>query len=532
MHAHHGLFTNVVHKTRPRGGFSPRLVSPVGWVMDWTFFRHARTPGSPCIGSKQGSRSNCGSHPHIHPHIESRAACASLCLQRMNAGCTHIVYHQTSSKFPARGGRCYLKMGRKVELKWVSCDEYLNSSVTYVGVRPGVSWLTLPNNATATRPACGKNPKPSATRIYGDKCARVMEASRLDDLEEQHARQRLETAAAGILRAPLPKCGGVAFWHLPKASGSSLECFLGAQPEFACCYRGTCGACKHWPHKPSSDNELAHTMGAGRQAAQCHHRRLIDKTSWDLLVAADRDNTSRNQPSGTFQLPDALLRYAVRRDQKSASATAHATAAATTASLLGKLRIVTAFHGGPDAVAHGMDVGDTTLARFGFLRDRLFAPAGCKLVLLTFLRHPVDVIISAYHYTGQAKKGTSLASFARRHSASLLGTANGMFAPGKDGWYGARLHLLGGVPDATSTVTTRAYASYARRRADAQAAHALEPLLAQFDVVGHSERYDESLLLLIDAAGLQHPAACPSPHEPQQRQQRLQMPRARASGRA
>jgi hypothetical protein len=55
------------------------------------------------------------------------------------------------------------------------------------------------------------------------------------------------------------------------------------------------------------------------------------------------------------------------------------------------------------------------------------------------------------------------------------------------------------------------YDEHVRAQAARFPSATLEPLFSLFDVVGHVERFDASLLLLIDAAGLQAPLACAAP---------------------
>ena len=49
---------------------------------------------------------------------------------------------------------------------------------------------------------------------------------------------------------------------------------------------------------------------------------------------------------------------------------------------------------------------------------------------------------------------------------------------------------------------------YVTRMAAKRPEAGLDTLLSFFDVVGHVERFDETILLLTDAAGLQSPTAC------------------------
>ena len=136
-------------------------------------------------------------------------------------------------------------------------------------------------------------------------------------------------------KVPVP-CGGVVFFHLGKASGSQIECFLSEQPEFACCYRGECGVCH----------------------GGCQHRSLIDTS---------------------FRLPEGLLNNATLRS---------------------KMRFVTSYHSFPIGPTPGMGHDVSALEHFGLLRARA-KPAGCRVLLLTVLRHPASQLVSAWHYSGR-----------------------------------------------------------------------------------------------------------------------------------
>ena len=288
------------------------------------------------------------------------------------------------------------------------------------------------------------------------------------------ASPRPPDAATSLLQTPLPRCGLVAFYHLPKASGSSLECFLGAQPEFACCLRGTCGYCRTW--KKRSPNDWPHW---------CQHRGLIPEQMWKHFERVN--NRSDNKGPATFLLPDDLLRW----DN----------------AMLYRLnfRVTVSFHSGPVNDVPGMHTRASSALRFAFLRDRVFAKRGCTLVLATLLRHPVAQLISAWEYVHGRPNGRaiSLVDFAVQHRGSLLGIWPTLFRH-FDETFGA--HQYG------QTAMASALGTYAARTASAANPSAtLNPLLDLFNVVGHVERFDESLLLLIDAAGLQEPRACARP---------------------
>ena len=270
--------------------------------------------------------------------------------------------------------------------------------------------------------------------------------------------------AAGVVQAPLPSCGGVVFFHLPKTGGSTIECFLGAQTQFGCCYRSTCGYCKSWKGGPGND------------APQCSHRGLLPL------------GRVSKRPGGIFVLPGDLIRALGNVSTSSGDYLA-----------LNSLRFVTALHMGPDAEIPTMTTaGDSSVLHFAFLRDVVWRRS-CRLVLVTMLRHPVAQLLSAWHFRSSHASG-GLATWAGRHNSMPLGMRNYLFRGGSV----RPKHMVGGHFVAK-------YERYAQAAATASVAAAVDPILSLFDVVGHTERFDESLLLMIDAAGLQSALACPSP---------------------
>ena len=191
-------------------------------------------------------------------------------------------------------------------------------------------------------------------------------------------------------------------------------------------------------------------------------------------------------PPNVFMVPDALVRLASERGNANASDLVH------------QLRFTTTLHLGPDQVTPGMHLnsrvprGSGVLAA-AYLRDQLMGQlaggSACRVVLVTLLRHPVDQLVSAWHYT---RRRVPLQVFAKRHSTTLLGVLD---TPGA-------LQLKPGSP-------SNPFTEYVRAKARAQPGSGLDTLLSFFDVVGHTERFEESLLLLTDAAGLQEPLGCP-----------------------
>ena len=282
----------------------------------------------------------------------------------------------------------------------------------------------------------------------------------------------LAHASRALLRTPLPPCGGVVFFHLPKAAGSTLECFLGAQPEFACCYRLTCGLCKHWG-------------GIGRHGSdgQCEHRERLPEWPWGSAWGGSKER-------GHFVLPDDLFRIPPNEANTSG------------VPILQTLRFSTTAHLGPLSVTPGMKTsGKGMMAKFSFLRDAVFPGHGCRLTLVVMLRHPIATLLSAYSY---ARPKERFLVWAQRHAAVPLGVSSHLFLDGVGAMGGPR-SKYGNAFDAHVSGLAARFPSAA-----------LDPLLSLLDVVGHVERFTASLLLLIDAAGLQTPLACSAPRNVQQ----------------
>ena len=129
-----------------------------------------------------------------------------------------------------------------------------------------------------------------------------------------------------LIQHPLPQCGGLVFFHLPKTGGFSLECFLGAQPQHGCCYRSNCGFCRSWRGDPKSGG-----------AAECQHRGLLptglQKSSWKPKPRGGVDTAMSLNSSGYFVLPNDLMALDPSKQ--------------LTHDFLGKLRFVTTQHMGP-----------------------------------------------------------------------------------------------------------------------------------------------------------------------------------------
>lgn len=148
-----------------------------------------------------------------------------------------------------------------------------------------------------------------------------------------------ERPLSSLLRTPLLACGGVVFYHLPKAAGSTIECFLGAQREFACCYRGTCGYCRRW----------------GGADGSCDHRNLLP--SWPH--GSTWGGKGRFENTSTFVVPGDLFRIPngshIDGDD----------------SILRRLRVVVAAHNGPAAIVPGMSLGKgSMLLQWSYWRTR------------------------------------------------------------------------------------------------------------------------------------------------------------------
>ena len=139
---------------------------------------------------------------------------------------------------------------------------------------------------------------------------------------------------------------------------------------------------------------------------------------------------------------------------------------------------------------------NSMLLRWTYLRDVVFRQQHCRLTLATFLRHPVDAALSAYAYLRPRK--TPLVEWARERAASLLGVKTAIFADA--------IGRLGKASDHGA-----AFDAHVLALATRFPAATLDPLLGALDVVGHTERFTESLLLLIDHAGLRKPLACSAP---------------------
>ena len=331
-------------------------------------------------------------------------------------------------------------------------------------------WPPVFHNVTALYEMSAWRPLPVSLPWLGghDRCVSGSAAARRDG-----PAPRRNQIPRALLERSMPRCGGIAFYHLPKTGGSTVECFLGAQRQHACCYRGTCGRCRYW--------------SKARGRPQCQHRDLISPRIWARLSTVS--GLARR-----FLLPDDLFR--VRN---------------LSTVMRNGFRFVASYHLGPVDGVPGMNTAQTSVLRYAYLRDRVFGSLGCRLVVATFLRHPVAQLLSAWRYTrgNPEMSGRDLAQVAMDHREVMLGIDSRLYRTRFNGLFGP---TVGDIPVGTlgRADTGGDFEAYASQQASSMAAHVLEPLLHLFDVVGHLERFDESLLLLIDAAGLQAPYACPA----------------------
>lgn len=383
-----------------------------------------------------------------------------------------------------------------------------------------------------------------------DRCWPRTQKTHAHEQTAQRSKSSSINDEARLLSTPLPQCGGVIYYHLPKASGATIECFLGAQPEFSCCYRANCGLCRSWKARLSEPS-----------SSVCQHRGLLPET-----IPGWREH--RTQPAGqsraghAFVLPDALIKLSSEHASSTSADWWNAS------SVMRSLRFVATHHLGPDRATPGMHLNSRVPAGPGvlpaaFVRDALLGttlPASCRIILVTVLRHPVAQLISAWHYTHRREP---LASFAQRHSSTLLGVvANGLQLkpsllsshprhaafvryvrrmasqrpsagldtllsffdgacvplgvprPGHTGigsWsaYPHTIYIRHTCSRAFTTVSLgRLLARYTSICTEASCVSALFFVLPR-TVVGHVERFDETILLLVDAAGFQAPLACP-----------------------
>lgn len=104
--------------------------------------------------------------------------------------------------------------------------------------------------------------------------------------------------------------------------------------------------------------------------------------------------------------------------------------------------------------------------------------AGCKFGMVTMLRHPAAQLLSAYHYTQDTRK-VALARFAAG------------FTP--DALLGVRSPLRSAAGAGVNSSSVEASIALADR-----------VLWSRFDVVGHTERFEETLLRISDRFGVQH----------------------------
>ena len=287
-----------------------------------------------------------------------------------------------------------------------------------------------------------------------DRCWPRTQKTHAHEQTAQRSKSSSINDEARLLSTPLPQCGGVIYYHLPKASGATIECFLGAQPEFSCCYRANCGLCRSWKARLSEPS-----------SSVCQHRGLLPET-----IPGWREH--RTQPAGqsraghAFVLPDALIKLSSEHASSTSADWWNAS------SVMRSLRFVATHHLGPDRATPGMHLNSRVPAGPGvlpaaFVRDALLGttlPASCRIILVTVLRHPVAQLISAWHYTHRREP---LASFAQRHSSTLLGVvANGLQL---------KPSLLSSHP------RHAAFVRYVRRMASQRPSAGLDTLLSFFD---------------------------------------------------
>lgn len=241
---------------------------------------------------------------------------------------------------------------------------------------------------------------------------------------------RAETAAHlpnGTALTPPPTCGALFFWHLPKTGGSTFEHVMYGQPESNCCYRGNCGKCSR-------------TYEDGRA---CDARGL----------------------DGSFTIPADLLSGAESLEGRAFFAS---------------------FHGGPLFVTPGASFDangpSPLLQETVALRER--AKGGCRVVLATIVRHPVDQLLSAWQYTEGGPSNLDLAPFVAGYPPDLL------MGVGSDASVGGQGDDGGATANATARQAT----------VDLAEKH----LWSQFDVVGFTERFDATLLRIADTFGVAH----------------------------
>ena len=165
---------------------------------------------------------------------------------------------------------------------------------------------------------------------------------------------------------------------------------------------------------------------------------------------------------------------------------------------MARVRFVTSFHQGPTSPTPGMTADVGSLWHFALLRERA-ALHGCKIVLTTLLRHPASQLVSAFRYTrGMSTRNRSQTTplpFSRW--LDELGTA-------PDTMLGIPFRPL------RATVPMLRDPEMLRRMHRANIQMMESTLLSQLDIVGHTERFETTLLLIMDAAGLQHPLVCPT----------------------